>query len=105
MRNVLAQQGQQMSGGSQGHAPRNVLAMMGQGQQGGAMPNAQQGGMMGQPFPLRAPDPQMPSQQDIDALWAQQPTDQNGAMIEHMIQRSGGTLQAPWERTQPQGAR
>jgi hypothetical protein len=75
----------------------NVLSMP----PGGMVPGAAQGNMLGQPFQMRQPDPSLPTQQELDELWATQPTDQTGAMIEDVIRRSGGQLQAPWDRMDP----
>lgn len=96
--NVLAQHMRQ--GMSQ--QPTNALAMAG-GRGGGMMqpmPGAMHGGAV-PPFQMRQPDPSMPTQEQLDELWARQPTDQTGAMIEDLIRRSGGQLQAPWDRMDP----
>lgn len=58
-----------------------------------------------QPFQMTPKASDLPTQEELDALWSESPTDQNGAMIEEMIRRSDGALQAPWDRIAPDARR
>lgn len=87
-RNVLA--------GMPVQGPQNMLG------QGGGMPQPQ-----GMPpgMPQQAPQggvPGMPTQEMLDELWRQQPTDSTGAQIEQIVRQSRGMLMPPWEREQQQ---
>lgn len=49
------------------------------------------------------PDPSMPTQEELNQLWAEQPTDQIGALIEGAIAKSGGALIPPWDLMDSRG--
>lgn len=74
--------------------PQNML-----GQPNGMQPGMPQQGMPQQGMPQQGM-PGMPSQEMLDDLWRQQPTDSIGAQIEQIVRNSGGALMAPWDRQQ-----